>query len=424
MKKVLIITYYWPPAGGPGVQRWLKFVKYLKDFEIEPIVYVPENPHYPFFDDELEDEVPEDLEVIKRPIVEPYSLAKFFSGRKATKISSGIIGEEQKQGFPEQLMLYVRGNFFIPDARKYWVKPSIAFLKDYIQEQHIKTIITTGPPHSLHLIGLGLSRESDLRWIADFRDPWTTIGYHEKLKLTNASRRKHEKLEKRVLQGADHIITTSFTTKILFKEMTTTPITVITNGYDVENVAALKLDEEFSLAHIGSLLSGRNPVLLWKALAELTAENEDFRRDFRLKLTGAVGQDVLETINKMGLDDFLSVQDYISHKKALQLQRSVQMLLLIEIDTEATKSIIPGKLFEYMVSGRPILAVGPAKGDPKRIISETNTGKYFTYSEKEEMKEYISSCYQLYRENKLKSLPIGLQKYSRKALTGELVKLL
>ena len=184
-KKLLIITYYWPPAGGPGVQRWLKFVKYLPDFNVQPIVYIPENPTYPIIDRGLESEVSEKAVILKHKIFEPYGLASFFGKNKTKKISSGIIPNQKKQSFLEKTLLWVRGNIFIPDARFLWVKPSVKYLKKYIQENNIDTIVTSGPPHSLHLIGLQLKQELGVTWLADFRDPWTTIGYHKALKLSS-----------------------------------------------------------------------------------------------------------------------------------------------------------------------------------------------------------------------------------------------
>ncbi len=422
MKKVLIVTYYWPPAGGPGVQRWLKFTKYLPENGIEPIVYVPKNPHYPLKDTSLEAEVPSEIKVLKNDIFEPYAFAEIFSKKDTSMISSGIIPKEQKQGLLQKLLLFIRGNFFIPDARKFWIKPSVKFLSGYLKENNIDTIITTGPPHSMHLIGLKLKKEVGVKWIADFRDPWTQIGYHSKLKLLRSSKEKHEKMELEVLQNADKIITTSFTTKEEFLKKTNRPVEVITNGYDVEEVEKLSLDQKFTLSHIGSLLSGRNPENLWKALSELIAEKEDFAADFQLKLIGAVGEPVLESINSSGLEDHLSLKNYVSHKEALQLQRSSQLLLLIEIDSEETKGIIPGKLFEYMVSERPILAVGPQGADIQRIIKQTNTGDFFLYSQKEEIKDFLLEKYRLFKKGELRSFPIGLQQYSRSSLTKELAK--
>ena len=261
--KVLIILYYWPPAGGPGVQRWLKFVKYLPEFGIEPIVYCPENPNYPILDKSLVNEIPENVTILKQPISEPYGLASLFSKGSAKKISSGVIPKAKKQTFIEKAMLYIRGNYFIPDARKNWVEPSVAFLSNYIQKHQIETIITTGPPHSLHLIGLQLKEKLGVKWLADFRDPWTTIGYHKALKLTESSKVKHTDLELKVLNTTDEIIVTSNHTKNEFQTKTKQPISVITNGYDSHSVRAEGKDELFTLSHIGSLLSERNPKILW-----------------------------------------------------------------------------------------------------------------------------------------------------------------
>jgi len=424
MKKVLIITYYFPPAGGPGVQRWLKFTKYLPDFGIQPIVYIPENPTYPIIDEELQNEISDRVIILKKKIFEPYSLASFFSKNKTKKISSGIISSTKKQTILEKIFLWVRGNLFIPDARVFWVKPSVSYLEKYIKENSITTVITTGPPHSLHLIGLQLKNRLDIKWIADFRDPWTTIGYHKSLLLSSNSEKKHKQLEKEVLTQADTIIVTSKNTKNEFEEITTQPIEVITNGYDFEKIIKPTLDKKFTLAHIGSLLSERNPLLLWQSLSELMDEIPSFVVDFELKLIGNVSQEVLDTIKNFNLDSNLNYLGYISHSEAVLHQRKSQVLLLIEIDSPDTKCIIPGKLFEYMVSERPILAIGPQGSDFAEIITTTNTGVFFDYSEKDKLKKVLLVYYNKYQEGNLHSNAVGLQQYSRKNLTEKLAKLL
>ena len=424
MKKVLIITYYWPPAGGPGVQRWLKFVKYLRDFEIEPIVYKPSNPDYPLKDLSLVNEIPGDISILEQRIFEPYFFARLFSKKHTSSISSGIIPADGSQGLLQKFLLYIRGNFFIPDARKSWVKPSVKFLSEYLQNNKIDTIITTGPPHSVHLIGLNLIKAHPLKWVADFRDPWTQIGYHKKLKLTDSSELEHRKLEQQVLDTATHIITTSYTTRVQFEKQTKTPITVITNGYDTQESVENKLDDKFTVAHIGSLLSGRDPKNLWEVLGELARENGSFKNDLQLKLVGAVSQDVLVSIRNEGLEDNIELTGYVSHAEAVSIQKRSQVLLLIEIDIDDTRGIIPGKLFEYMAARRPILALGPEKWDVERILNETGSGNYFNYQEKKELKHRILSYYQLFLKKELTSNSRNIEKYTRKNLTGKLADLL
>lgn len=423
-KKLLIITYYWPPAGGPGVQRWLKFVKYLPDFGIQPVVYIPENPTYPIVDENLLQEVSDKAIILKQKIFEPYQLASFLSKNKTKKMNSGIIPNQKKQSFLDKVFLWIRGNLFIPDARFFWVKPSVSYLEKYIVENNIDTIVTSGPPHSLHLIGLELKHKLEVKWFADFRDPWTTIGYHKSLRLSETAAQKHKELESQVLNTADTIIVTSKTTKSEFETLTTKPIAVITNGFDVEKVEKQPLDSKFSLAHIGSFLSARNPQFLWESLVELIAEIPDFKSHLEIKLIGAVSQEVLDSITTFGLNDYLNNLGYVSHEEAIAHQRRSQVLLLIEIDSEETKSIIPGKLFEYMVSNRPIIAIGPNGSDFAEIITETNTGVFFNYSEKVKLKKLILDFYNQYLEGKLESHGVGLQQYSRKKLTEQLVQLL
>jgi len=424
MKKVLIITYYFPPAGGPGVQRWLKFVKYLPEYEIQPIVYVPENPSYPILDEALAAEIPKNVIVLKKRIFEPYALAGLFSKNKTKKISSGIIPTERKQTTIDKVLLWIRGNLFIPDARVFWVKPSVSFLKKYIQEQEIDTVITSGPPHSLHLIGMKLKSKLNIRWVADFRDPWTTIGYHDKLRLSDYAAKEHKALELQVLNAADTILVTSKNTKLEFQKKTPKPIEVITNGYDVKNIGKQTLDEKFSLAHIGSFLSERNPIILWQSLSELVVEVPGLAQNLELKLIGTISKDILDTIQSYNLNEYLNCIGYISHQEALVEQRKSQVLLLIEINSLQTISIIPGKLFEYMVSERPIIAIGPRGSDFAEIISNTNSGVFFDYSEKESLKRTIKDYYQKYLDWNLKTHPVGLDQYSRKNLTARLAQLI
>ncbi|GGW26020.1 glycosyltransferase family 4 protein [Arenibacter certesii] len=421
MQKVLIITYYWPPAGGPGVQRWLKFVKYLPHYNVEPIVYAPENPNYPITDDSFENGIPGRVKVYKQKIFEPYGLARIFSKRKTKQISSGIITTKD-QTLLEKLMLWVRGNLFIPDARKFWIRPSVNFLSRLIEKEKIGTIITTGPPHSVHLIGQQLKKQVKVQWIADFRDPWTSIGYHDKLMLTTASKKKHKQLEHMVLNEADKIIVTSNTTKLEFSQLTEKPITVITNGFDTYDEEPVPLDATFTISHIGSLLSGRDPLHLWQALSELVAENEAFKKSLRLKLAGVVSSDVLESIKSFGLEPYLDLLGYLTHKEAMSLQRSSQVLLLLEIDSIATKGIIPGKVFEYMAAKRPILGVGPKDWEVATLIEASNTGKTLEYQQFKEIKDILWHWFLQFKKGELALPHSKTEQYHRKELTSKLAK--
>ena len=422
MPKVLVITYYWPPAGGPGVQRWLSFTRYLPEFGFQPVVFIPDNPHYPVKDETMLGEVPEGIIVYRQKIFEPYLLARRLFGKKADTISSGIIKEEA-QSWAERLMLWIRGNLFIPDARKFWVRPARKKIMEILREEQIETLITTGPPHSLHLIGLEVKQQTAVRWIADFRDPWTSIGYHRKLKLGSVAQKKHKRLESQVLNSADKIITTSRMTRDEFRRITTKPITVITNGYESgASMESATLDQRFTLSYIGSLLSGRNPTNLWKAISELIDENPDLGKHLDVKIVGLISEDVLESIYQYGLKDHTTIIPYVGHKEAQAYQRASQVLLLLEIDRAECKGIIPGKLFEYMSAKRPILAIGPEDWEAGHMVEKTRSGVYFNYEAAETLKMQILEWYKLFQNGKLHLNPDNIGRYSRRSLTEKLAE--
>lgn len=422
--KALIVTYYWPPAGGPGVQRWLLFTKYLAEFGVQPIVFVPDNPHYPLVDASLTAQVSKDIEIIRFPIKEPYHWARFFSKKKTQTISSGIISEKKKQSLTERILLWIRGNFFIPDARKNWVQPSVDFLENYVTENQIEVLVTTGPPHSLHLIGLRLKEKNKLRWIADFRDPWSSIGYHKKLKLTSASQKKHTDLEKKVLQTADDIIVTSPGTRKEFESKTDKPIHLITNGYDRTLSASSVLDEKFTITHTGSLISGRNPVILWEVLKELSDGIPGFSEDLNIQFAGVVNREVLEGLKEYNLNKNFNLLGYIPYNQVVDIINSSQILLLIEIDSPETRDILPGKLYEYLASRRPILAFGPEGSDVEKIILETRSGEFFTYRDRDKLKEILGLWYQRYKNGSLAIESRQLEQFHRRNLTQKLATLI
>jgi len=422
MPKVLVITYYWPPAGGPGVQRWLSFTRYLHEFGYQPIVFIPENPNYPILDESLLADVPHNLTIYRQKIKEPYLLARLLLGRKAAGISSGII-REGSNSWLERLALWIRGNFFIPDARKYWVGPASKKILEIIEKEKIETLVTTGPPHSIHLIGLNLRPQTTIKWIADFRDPWTSIGYHSKLRLGSSAQKKHKRLEKQVLTTADKIITTSRTTAEEFAAITAQPISVITNGYEPTPANKVTpLNDKFTLSFIGSLLSGRNPLNLWRAISELIDENSALGEKIALELVGLVSEDVLDSIYQNGLKEHTTVVPYVSHKKALSYQQRAQVLLLLEIDSPESKGIIPGKLFEYMAAKRPILAIGPEGWEAGEMVRDSNCGVFLEYSALDALKTQLLIWFEQYRSGDLIPDSGSIDKYSRRSLTQKLAE--
>ena len=423
-KKILIITYYWPPAGGPGVQRWLKFVKYLPEFGWKPTVFIPENPSYPIVDETLQNEVSKDLEIIRTKIWEPYQIAEFF-GKDNKKFKAGQFDVGKNQSWKSKLSIWVRGNFFIPDARVFWVKPSAKYLKRYLKENNFDAVVTTGPPHSVHLIGLELKKEfPNLKWIADFRDPWTEISYYRHLKLTKASDKKHRSLEQKVFKAADITLATSYTDADNFRKKGANAFCV-TNGFDgFENALNTKKNTKFTLSYIGVLEQLRNPEILWSTLNQIIQENEAFKSDFELKFVGRVDDKILKEIENSNLKDSLNNVGYLSHLEANAEMQSSDVLLMTNFPHESSKGIIPGKIFEYLATGKPILSFGPKESDVKKILDETNVGKHFSYQDSAELKAFLISQYQNWKSGITSSKTKNIEQFSRRNLTGKLSEIL
>jgi glycosyltransferase involved in cell wall biosynthesis len=425
MKKVLIISYYWPPSGGAGVQRWLKFAKYLPSFGWQPHVYTPENPEAPAQDDSLLKDIPQEVVVVKQPIFEPYGFYKKFTGNKKN-VNAGFLSEnkDSRKKFTEQLSIWVRGNMFIPDARKFWIKPSIKFLKEYIEKEGIEIIISTGPPHSMHLIALGLKKQLNIKWIADFRDPWTNIDFYKDLMLTKAADKKHHRLEKEVLQTADEVVTIGKTMAKEFENIRNSEVRVITNGYDADDFEWKEKTEsdKFIIVHVGSINADRNHKIFWQALKEICDENQDFNKYLQLRFIGKLDYSVIESVEQFNLKDQFEQVEYVSHDKVKDYLFESDVLYLPLNNTPNAKGILSGKFFEYLAVGKSILGIGHPQGDAAEIMTEVKAGSMIDFDNYQGVKDFLLQEFS--KRNEVKSIDLENRKgYSRKSLTADLVSL-
>ena len=420
-KKILIISYYWPPAGGPGVQRWLKFAKYLPEFNISPVLFVPENANYPIKDNSLKSEVSKDLEIIKLPIFE---LSNFFPSLKSlNSIRSGNISKNKNQSILQKVVFFIRGNFFIPDMKIFWKRNSVNFLKKYLSENNIETIITTGPPHSIHLIGLELKRKLNINWISDFRDPWVNLNYLNRFHLLPFVKEYHKKLRDKVINNSDAVIVTSKRLKDLYSEINSS-IFQVTNGYDY-NKPVIKLDKKFSISHVGSFYNERNPEFLWDIIDELSENLQGFKEDLQINLIGNNNKKIKQNLSKRVFNDCVVCYDYVEHKKAIEFMCSSQVLLMLEVDDDESSYAIPGKLFDYLNSNRPIISIGPEQSEVREILSNTGSGKFFNYKDYNSLKLYIEKLYENYVNNLCSSNNnYNIDNYNRKNLTSKLVEVI
>jgi glycosyltransferase involved in cell wall biosynthesis len=429
MKKVLVITYYWPPSGGAGVQRWLKFVKYLREYGWEPVIYTPENPEVPAIDHSLFKDIPEDLTVLKTKVWEPYSSYKRFVGRKKEdSIKAGFLSEKKNPSLTEKISVWIRGNFFIPDARKFWIKPSIKYLINYLSSNPVDAMVSTGPPHSMHMIALRIKKKMKIPWLADFRDPWTNIDFYNKLMLTVPADKKHRRMEQQVLKTADKLVTVSRNWAKDFEKLGASEVDVITNGFDPDDFKNLKYkpSEKFEIIHIGSMNKDRNPTVLWEALHELVKEDILFSDRLKITFIGQTDYSVFEELEKNELTAHVEKTDYKPHDELMTIAGIASVLLLPLNNTPNVNGIIPGKLFEYLALNRPIFCIGPEEGDSARIIKECNAGIIASFDDKEKMKSGILKLFKDYTSGKKPQAENEKirNKYSRQKLTGEMVELL
>jgi glycosyltransferase involved in cell wall biosynthesis len=422
-KRVLIITYYWPPSGGAGVQRWLKFVKYLRDFGWEPIIFKPNKAEYPELDHSLERDIPEGIEVVESDIWEPYHLYKAFTGRKKEeKVQAGFLNEGKNPGKLEKIATWLRGNIFIPDARKFWIKPGVKKLNHWLQVNSVDAIVSTGPPHSAHLIALQVKQKHDIPWLADFRDPWTQIDFYDKLMLSKKADKKHKKLEKSVLENADVITTVSNHFSIGLNEIVSRKIEVITNGFDTSDFEKIKPsnDKKFSITHLGSMNPDRNAIVLWEALAALTKDDKQFENDLVIKFIGKTDFAVFEALKQNGLESHVINYKYLPHDEAIEQAAQSSVLLLALNNTPNVKGIAPGKLYEYLALKRPILCIGSENGDASEIIENAKAGKTADFENLYKIKEIVRDWYTKHKNGNLELHSESIDIYSRKSLTEKL----
>ena len=435
MKRVLVVTYYWPPSGGSGVQRWVKFAKYLPQEGWEPVIYTPENPEYTAIDHTLEAEIPHTVEIIRRPITEPYNLYRKLMGKGASTdmktltagASGGAVTEisSGKKSFKQRLSLWIRGNLFVPDPRVGWVKPSVRFLKKYLAEHPVDVIVTTGPPHSMHLIGQRLHKELGIPWIPDFRDPWSRMYYLKHLPMSARTWRRLRAMEQSVLDDCSTVLAVTPLVQDEFRAQTKTPVAMITNGYDGGDFEqAVEPDGFFNVVHTGLFAADGNPLNLWKALGIKAWADPDFKAALRLRLVGKVDSEVYAAIEEAGLKENVIDLGYRDHLTAVREQLAATVLVLPLRNDPEYRPILPGKLFEYLASRRPILGIGQEDGAMARVLADTGAGVTAGWDNLDAIRAFIDKAWEQFKAGGVPAVKGDIDRFSRRSLTRELAALL
>ena len=413
---VLIITYYWPPSGGPGVQRWLKFVKYLPDFGIRPVVLTvdPAQAEYPVLDHSLEAEIAPELEVYRTNCKGVYDWYKKMTGAKTAPYSG--FANEGNPAFLQKIARFIRGNFFLPDARRGWVKYAFAEACRLIEKYGIEAVVTTGPPHSTHLTGLKLKKKYGVKWIVDFRDPWTTIYYNDSLYQTRWAQKINRRYEQSALDACDHLLLVADDRESL--KIVSSKITFIPNGFDAVDFCNKQPSHSdiFTICYTGTIAGNYPTAKLIEAFGALQREIT-----FKLRFVGKVTEHIQkEMIAQLG--DSVEFVDFVPHDEAIDFMMSSFVLLLLIPQADNNKFILTGKVFEYLATGRPVLVVGPIENIAARIVRQANAGEAFEYDDAEGMRDFLRRQYQNYITG-IHPEPDWevIRQYSRKQLTQRLV---
>jgi glycosyltransferase involved in cell wall biosynthesis len=417
VKNLLIITYYWPPAGGAGVQRWLKFSKYLPEFGWNPIILTvdPDQGSYPQRDESLLKEVRDEVEVFRTHSFEPLQLYAKAVGKDRVPYG-GFSNQKSNSSFSR----FIRGNFFIPDARRGWNRYAIAKAKEIISTRTIDCVVTTGPPQSTHLIGLDLKRDLGIKWGIDLRDPWTDIYYNEKMLRTPWAEKHDAKLEKQTLEEADFCITVSKGFAELFNRKVEREYHVVTNGFDEqdlvdENPRNSRESKKLIISYTGTMSDIYDPDVFFEALAS-------YNGSFEFRIAGSISEGVQKKIDDYGISKSVNYLGYLTHADALKEMSQADVLLLISPMVKNSKGIIPGKLFEYLAAGKPILAIAEDdKCDVAVILSDTKGGLFFSRENLKGLSNFLESL-----PNNFEFIPNieAINNYNRKTLTEKLVSII
>ena len=422
-KKVLIVTYYWPPAGGISLLRCLKFAKYLRDFGWEPVVYTAKDAQYPYFDESNFKDIPDHITVLKRPILEPFGIFKKLSGRKKEDSLNNIIHvRDKKSRWIDDLAIWIRGNLFIPDARALWIRPSVRYLSRYLKQNRVDAVLSDGPPHTNTMIALHLSKKLGIPFLADFQDPWTQVDYYPLMKLTSWADKKHRRMEQEVFRQADKITIASQVWKQDLEAIGARNVDVVYWGYDEDDFADIPVSEEtrkFTITHAGLMGIDRLPEVLFRVLSEICSENKEFRKQLRLQFPGQLDYAVIESLHKYELHQYLAEQGFKKRPVVLEMLCNSSMLLLLLNKASNASGRVPGKFFEYLRARRPILCLGPRKGDVGTIISETESGKVLPYTEETQIKDFIMENFEAFQKQQYITPKGKISTYSVKNQTAK-----
>lgn len=419
MRKVLIITYYWPPAGGPGVQRVLKFVKYLRDFGWEPIILTVREGEYPALDEGLAQDVPPGIQVFATRSIEFFSLFKRATGRKKEAPIETYILNREKAGWKDLFFTWLRQNVFLPDARVGWVPFAVQKGKEIIAREKPDLIFSSSPPHSLQLAAARLAKYSGIPWVADFRDPWTDAFWDKGLRRSAWAAACIRNMERRMVSRATALTSVSQGVLELLLKGNTKQSLVLPNGFDSDDFQLQKAPApRFRIVYAGHIAASQNPVNFFEAVANLSPE---LRSRLDIQFWGKFDESVYRAIMQLGLQEIVKLNPYIPHAAAVRAITNADLLLLL-IPRMYGKGILTGKVFEYLATGNYILGIGDPQGEAAQIVQECKAGEMFDYNAN--LLPVLSDLLHAWEKGFLPQADRnGIARYDRKQIAGRLADL-
>lgn len=426
--RLLVLTYYWPPSGGAGVQRCLKWVKYLPELGVEPTVITVDSDQatYPVRDESLLREVPAGVRVIRTSTLEPFGSYQKLTGKA---VPHGGFANEGQPSLAQQTMRFVRGNFFLPDPRRGWNRYALAAVEKLLAAgEKFDAVLTSSPPHSTQLIGLALRKRHGLRWLADLRDPWTDIYYTKDLHRTAPAAWLDAHYERQVLTKADAVLVTSPETERLFRrklpDLAKGKILVLPNGYDEPDFQqpSAPPTDCLRLTHTGTISARYRIENLLRAIAE--CQQRYPLVPWRLRFVGQADAAVRAQVAAAGLAGVTEFLPFVPHQQSVAYLLTSSILLMAIPDVALNRGILPGKVFEYLAARKPVLCVGPAGSDADHVLRAAGAGQALPYDEYALMLSTLERLTQQWQLDSNLDLPHAKPaQYSRRAQAARLAEL-
>jgi len=395
LKKVAIITYYWPPSGGAGVQRWLKFTKYLPEYGWQPIVFIPENANYPSIDTSLEKDIPKEAIIYKIPIWEPYDLYRKFLGLdKKNNINHTFNHENKRSKWKQKLSLWLKCNLFIPDPRIFWLFKGVKAIEQIMNDQKIEHLITTSPPNSVQLFGYFLKKRiPSLKWISDLRDPWTNIFFEKDLPYSFISKWINKQIELKTLTKANLLTTVSKSIARSYQNrFPNLPCEVLTNGFDESDIIKvnhnIQRGKKITFSYTGTLFNLYNMPIFWKAISEIIEDFPEYQSKIQIEIAGSISSEIMNSFKELNIERIIKFHGYVEHEKLQEIAQRTDIFLLTT-PRENHNGILTGKVFEYLAYLKPILCITSPNNNLADLIKTTKSGIVIDFDDINSLKNTI-----------------------------------